>query len=72
MKKMEDCKEYFKDVFKTCKAYGGFEANSIYDSTERAQYETLCETLKFIYGEEFKSAAPRWAQEALNEYFTAA
>ena len=60
---------YFKDLLFNCLDENGFE-KSPFDCTERAQYETFTNTLKFIYGNEFESIRPTWTQEALNEYYS--
>ena len=68
MKKLEECKEYFQDVFTNCLAEGTLN-ESIFDSTEKAQYETLCDALRFIYGAQFEKVKPYWINEALNEFY---
>lgn len=69
MKKINDCKEYFKDVFANCIAEDAL-GKSIFDSTEKAQFEMFCEILKFVYGEEFEKVKPIWTQETLNEFYS--
>lgn len=54
MKNLSECKEYYKDLYMDCLENDSFE-KSIFESTEKARYETFCETLKFIYGEDFKT-----------------
>lgn len=68
MKKLEECKEYFKDLYMDCLQEDAFEKN-VFESTALARYEMFCETLKFIYGSDFKSARSRWTSEAANEFF---
>ena len=68
MKKLHECKEYFKDVYTDCLAENAFE-KSIFESTERARYEMQFEVLEFIYGEDFKKVVNSWQQEALHEFF---
>lgn len=68
MKKLQECKTYFNDLFFNCLDCGAVE-KSIFDSIEKAQFETLCDTLKFIYGAEFENIRLTWMQEALNEYY---
>lgn len=43
---------------------------SIFESTEKARYETFCETLKFIYGEDFKNIMPNWSNDASKEFYS--
>lgn len=69
MKKINDCKEYFKDVFMNCLEEDAFE-KSQFESTEKARFEMFCETLKFVYGEEFEKVRLAWTQEALNEFYS--
>ena len=69
MRNMSECENYFKNLFFNCISENGFE-KSPFDCTERAQFETLINTLKFIYGAEFESVRPTWTQEALNEYYS--
>lgn len=69
MKKINDCKECFKDVFMNCLEEDAVE-KSIFESTEKAQIEMLCETLKFVYGEKFENVRLVWTQEALNEFYS--
>lgn len=61
MKKLEECRAYFEDVF----------MDMLDDSEERKRFEMLEETLTFIYGDEYKRIAPRWKQDALNKYYSA-
>lgn len=69
MKKINDCKEYFKDIFINCLKENAFE-KSQFESTERARFEMFCETIKFVYGDEFDRARSIWTQEALNEFYS--
>lgn len=69
MKQLSDCKEYFNDLLFNCLDAGACGKN-IYDSTEKAQFETLCDTLKFVYGSAFEAIRPTWTQEALNKYYS--
>lgn len=41
-----------------------------FESTEKARYETFCETLKFIYGEDFKNIMPNWSSDASKEFYS--
>lgn len=68
MKKLHECKEYFKGVYTDCLAENAFE-KSIFESKERARYETQFEVLEFIFGEDFKKVVNSWRQDALNEFF---
>lgn len=68
MKTCCECKEFFKDLYQDCLQGKGFE-KSIFDSTEKARLETFCETLEFIFGEQFTKVKTIWAQEALNEFY---
>ena len=54
MKNLSECKEYYKDLYMDCLENDSFE-KSIFESTEKARYETFCETLKFIYGADFEN-----------------
>lgn len=69
MRKLSECKNYFNDLLFNCLDENGFD-KSPFDCTERAQYETFINTLKFVYGNEFESVRPTWTQEALNEYYS--
>lgn len=69
MKKLSECKEYFKDLYMDCLSVKAFE-KSIFECTELARYEMHCETLKFIYGEEFEQVEPHWISEALKEFYS--
>lgn len=69
MKTLNECKEYFKDLYMDCLEENAFE-KSTFESTERARFEMFCDTLKFIYGENFKTVQPIWAQDALNEFYS--
>lgn len=60
MKKLNECKEYFKDVHKEYLQYR--------DQDSRVRYNTMCETMEFIYPE-FKNVCLNWIQESLNEYY---
>ena len=69
MKKLAECKERFKDLHMNCLQERAFE-KSAFDSTEKARFETFCETLKFIFGDQFTKVEPVWAQESLNEFYS--
>lgn len=69
MKKISECKEYFKDVLTNCLIEDAL-GKSIFDSPEKAMFETLCNTLKFVYGKEFEYLKPIWSQETLNEFYS--
>lgn len=69
MKKLEECKEFYKDLYFTCIASNAFGKN-IFESTDLARYEMFCETLKFIYGDNFENFRPVWSNEAAEEFFS--
>lgn len=69
MKNIAECKEFFKDLHMDCLSENAFE-KSAFDSTEKAKYEMFCETLKFVYGQEFERVRPLWTQESLNEFYS--
>lgn len=69
MKSLNECKEYFKDLYMNCLSDDAFD-KSIFENTELARYEMFCETLTFIFGEEFKEAKPHWASEAIKEFYS--
>ena len=69
MKKLSECKVFFKDLFFDCLDENGFE-KSPFECTERAQFEIFVNTLNFIYGNDFEVVRPLWAKEALNEYYS--
>lgn len=64
MKKLEECRAYFEDVYMDM-------LDTYLDSEESKRFETFEETLTFIYGDEYKRIAPRWKQDALNKYYSA-
>ena len=68
MKKLNECKAYYQDNFVNMIAENSAE-KSIYESTEKAIFETLHNTLRFIYGGEFEKLEALWKREALNEYY---
>lgn len=68
MRKLSECKEFFKDLYFNCLDENGFERNPL-ECTERTQFETFCNTLNFIFGHEFENIRPIWTQESLNEYY---
>lgn len=69
MKDLNKCKEYYKDLYIDCLENDSF-GKSIFESTEKARYETLCETLKFIYGAGFENIMPYWANDASKEFYS--
>lgn len=69
MKNLSECKEYYKDLYMNCLENDSFE-KSIFESTGKARYETFCETLKFIYGEDFKNIMPNWSSDASKEIYS--
>lgn len=66
MKKLEECRAYFEDVFMDMLDV----VDKYYDSDEEKRFDMLEETLTFIYGDEYKRIAPRWKQDALNKYWS--
>lgn len=69
MKKLEECKEFYKDLYFNCLASNAFCKN-IFESTDLARYEMFCETLKFIYCDDFENVRPVWSNEAAEEFFS--
>lgn len=69
MKNLNECKEYFKDLYMNCMSGNAF-AKSIFESPDLARYEMFCETLEFIYGAEFKQIKPDWSKEAINKFYS--
>ena len=69
MKKLNECKTYYQDAFTNMIAEKAAE-KSIFESTEKAIFDTLYNSLKFIYGAEFETMETTWKQEALNEYYS--
>lgn len=68
MKKLEECKEYYKDLCMSVLAVEGFE-KSQFECTELARYNAHKETLIFVYGAEFEKTERNWQREALNEFY---
>lgn len=64
MKKLEECRAYFEDVYMDM-------IDTYANSDEDKRFETFEEVLTFIYGDEYKRIAPRWKQDALNKYCSA-
>lgn len=64
MKRLEENKEFFKDVFMDWLQYN--------DEVTQVRYRTVTDTLEWIYGEEFRNIEAGWRQEALNEFYTMA
>lgn len=62
MKRLEDCKEYYKSVYSSRIAYD--------DDKETTRFNMFRETLSFIYGYDFKVIENLWQQEALNELYS--
>ena len=62
MKKIEDCKAYYQDVFMTQLTY----------KTDETLYRfiALQEALEFIYGGQSYCAMSKWRQETLNEFYS--
>ena len=69
MRKLNECKEYFKDLYINCLASNAF-GKSIFESPDIAIYEMFCETIEFVYGTDFKQIKPIWSQEASNEFYS--
>ena len=69
VKKMYECKEFFKGLYLDCLLENSFE-KSIFESTSCARYEIFCETLKFVYGQEFEHVKLNWSKEALREFYS--
>ena len=61
MKKLEECKAYFEDVF--------MDMLDSYEESKR--FEMLEETLSFIYGDEYKWIEANWKHECAQKYFSA-
>ncbi len=62
MRKLEECKAYFQDVFMD---YLQDQDNKI----EEARYRQIYNTLEWIYGEEFRKVETFWRHETLNEFY---
>lgn len=69
MKNLSECKEYYKDLYMDCLENDSF-GKSIFESTEKARYDTFCEVLKFIYGSDFESIKLSWANDASKEFYS--
>lgn len=69
MKNLNECKTYYQDTFLDMIEENATE-KSIFESTEKAMFETLHNALKFIYGDEFEKVEALWKHEALNEYYS--
>lgn len=61
MKKLEECRAYFEDVF----------MDMLDDPKESKLFEMFEETITFIYGDEYKQISARWKQDALNKFYSA-
>lgn len=61
MKSLYECKEYFKDSYMDCLEDHAF-SKSVFESTDLEKFNTICETLKFIYGADFEYIRPTWIQ----------
>lgn len=68
MRKLEECKEFYKDMYMEVLAVERFE-KSQYECMELAKYNAHRETLKFVYGAEFGEIEKTWQREALKEFF---
>lgn len=64
MKKLEECRAYFEDVYMDM-------LDSRANSDEDKRFEMFEETLTFIYGDEYKRIEPHWKQDALIKYCSA-
>ncbi len=64
MKRLEECKAYFEDVYMDM-------LDTYVDSEESKRFKMFEETLSFIYGDEYKQIEARWKQDALNKYYSA-
>lgn len=62
MKKLEDCKAYFQDVYTDW-----LEGDRYGKELDRCTM--ISETLRFIYGTAFETAEPVWREEALDAYY---
>lgn len=69
MKNLHDCKEFFKDLYFNCLSVDAF-SKSIFDCVELSRYEMHCDTLLFVFGDEFKEIKPNWISEASKEYYS--
>lgn len=67
MKKLEECRAYFEDVYMDM--LDTLDTNA--KSDEEKLFNMFEETLAFIYGDEYKRIEPRWKQDALNKYYSA-
>ena len=62
MKKLEDCKAYFQDVYTDW-----LESDRYGKELDRCTM--ISETLRFIYGASFETIEPIWRKEALDAYY---
>lgn len=70
MKKLEECKEMYKDAYMTCLDCSAFRRSS-FAIAELTAFNTTRENLRSIYGAEFDEIQPYWCQEAVDEYYKA-
>lgn len=69
MRKLSECKNFFEDLFLDCMEADAMD-KSIMDCYEKNRYDTFCDILRFIYGQEFEAVRPSWAQAALNKFYS--
>lgn len=62
MKKLEDCKAYFQDVYTDW-----LESDRYGKELDRCTM--ISETLRFIYGAAFETTEPIWRKESLDAYY---
>lgn len=69
MRKLSECRNFFEDLFLDCLETDALGKSDLY-CYEKNRYDTFCDTLRFIYGQEFEAVQPSWAQAALYEFYS--
>lgn len=64
MKRLEECRAYFEDVYMDM-------LDTHLDYEERKRFKMFEETLSFIYGDEYNQIEANWKQDSLNKYYSA-
>ena len=74
-KTLDDCKDYYQNVYRKCLKEGVFDQDNVESSTAsqlRAQFRAIRETLSLVYGRDnFEKVEQEWARDIIKESYAA-
>lgn len=69
MKQLEECKNFFKELYMDVLDSGGFDVIDEYTNRDITRYSVFIDTMSFVYGSDFDRIKLLWIKEATKEYY---